>query len=346
MKVQRFPSCNKHKRKYTFGLAVLTSASLLLVGCTSDSSDASNRESQTSQSSSSEATQSGEITLKNSWGEASYPVKPERVVATGTAVDNLLALGIKPTAIIHTPTDKERPWQKEKLEGVEIIDATNDGELPVEKIAAIHPDFIVGDYWRITEQSYGVLKDIAPTLGATGTQGGEIGWASQLKQLGKLYGKEAKAKEIVDADHKRFEEMKKAIPDLKGKTGIVAQFVGDSHQFGVVTDPKEPGNAFFYDLGMSVPESVQKLPSNSSGRAMVASENISALNADVMAIYAQSGSDEEMRQIPGYTDLTQVKKKATKVGDSALVQGLNVPSSLSREWLLKELRPELENAAK
>ena len=211
MKVQRFPSCNKHKRKYTFGLAVLTSASLLLVGCTSDSSDASNRESQTSQSSSSEATQSGEITLKNSWGEASYPVKPERVVATGTAVDNLLALGIKPTAIIHTPTDKERPWQKEKLEGVEIIDATNDGELPVEKIAAIHPDFIVGDYWRITEQSYGVLKDIAPTLGATGTQGGEIGWASQLKQLGKLYGKEAKAKEIVDADHKRFEEMKKAI---------------------------------------------------------------------------------------------------------------------------------------
>ncbi|MCF6780018.1 hypothetical protein L3H35_10325, partial [Corynebacterium sp. MC-21] len=83
-----------------------------------------------------------------------------------------------------------------------------------------------------------------------------------------------------------------------------------------------------------------------TGRAMVASENISALNADFMAIYAQSGSDEEMRQIPGYIDLTQVKKKATKVGDSALVQGLNVPSSLSREWLLKELRPELENAAK
>ncbi len=36
MKIQRFTSFGHYKRKYTFGLAVLTSASLLFVGCSSD----------------------------------------------------------------------------------------------------------------------------------------------------------------------------------------------------------------------------------------------------------------------------------------------------------------------
>ena len=333
-------------RRRTAALAALTAASLILTGCTHGDGKDKDKGSNSSSASGSSSDKAGEITLKTSWGDASYPKNPKRVIATGTAVDNLLALGIKPSAIITLPSEKPSPWLKDKLKGVKVITAKSDTELPAEAIASDKPDLIVGDYWRITEQNYNLLKNIAPTLGATGTHGADIGWASQLTQLGKLFGKEEDAKKVIAEDHKRFEETKKDIPGLAGKTGVVVQFLGDSKQFGVVADPKEPGNSFLYDLGMTVPDSVLNLPNNKSGRALVSGENIKALNADFMAVYSQSGTDAEMRQTPGYSDLTQVRKDSTKIGDAMFVQGLNVPSSLSREWLLKELRPQLKNAAK
>lgn len=51
----------------------------------------------------------------------------------------------------------------------------------------------MGDYWTINEANYAQLSSIAPTLGGIGTQGEEIGWKPQLKQLGKIFNKEDKA---------------------------------------------------------------------------------------------------------------------------------------------------------
>lgn len=71
------------------------------------------------------------------------------------------------------------------------------------------------------------------------------------------------------------------------------------------------------------------------GRVTLSPENISALVADFMVIYNRGGDIAEVEKIPGYADLSQVKSGAT-------VAGLNTPTSLSRAWVLEQVKPTLE----
>lgn len=83
--------------------ALMSVAAMLLVGCgTSDGKPASAE---------STGGASATVSITHAWGTDDYPVKPETVVALGTSVDNLLALGITPTAVIETPYDKDAPWR-------------------------------------------------------------------------------------------------------------------------------------------------------------------------------------------------------------------------------------------
>ena len=231
------------------------------------------------------------------------------------------------------------------LDGVKVIDQTDFKTLPQEQIAAIEPDFIVGDYWTISEANYKELSAIAPTLGGISDKGEGIGWESQLEALGKIFNKESEAKKAIEEDQKRFSDVKEKLPNLSGKTGIVSQFAQGS--FGAVADPEDPGASFIYDLGMKFPD---KLTDGSvpvdKGRVTLSPENVSYLAADFMVIYNRTGSIEEVENIPGYKDLPQVKSDATLAGDEAVVAGLNNPTSLSRAWVLDKTMPTLEKVGK
>lgn len=319
--------------KRTFGKAVafMAAAGLLLTGCSSTDEAAGGEE---------KAAAGGTVSITHAWGTDEFPVEPETVVASGVGVDNLLALGITPDVVVETPSDKASPWREEQLKDAERIDVPDFRSVPLEKIAAAKPDLIVGDFWRITQESYGALKEIAPTLGGIGDKGEALGWKPQLEALGKIYGKEDAVKKILEDDAARFAAVKEELPGLEGKTGVIAQYA-PQRGMGVVVDPEEPGNSTLYDLGMKVPDSFASLPQR-SGRSIISPENISVMDADFMAIYATAGGPDEIRAIPGFEDLRQVKNDTTIFGDAALVQGLNNPSSLSREWVLEQIRPTLK----
>ena len=159
------------------------------------------------------------------------------------------------------------------------------------------------------------------------------------------FNKESEAKKAIEEDQKRFSDVKEKLPNLSGKTGIVSQFAQGS--FGAVADPEDPGASFIYDLGMKFPD---KLTDGSvpvdKGRVTLSPENVSYLAADFMVIYNRDGSIEEFENIPGYKDLPQVKSDATLAGDSAIVAGLNNPTSLSRAWVLDKTMPTLEKVGK
>lgn len=213
--------------------------------------------------------------------------------------------------------------------------------VPTEKIAALKPDIIVGDFWGITEDNYQALKKIAPTLGGIGNQGEALGWKAQIKELGKVFDKSAEAERVIAEDAALFESAKRDMPQLAGASGVLAQYI-KSRGIGVVVDPKEPGNSFFYDLGMRVPDAVTQLPQR-SGRAIVSAENIATLEADFMLIYPHEGTAQDMKSTPGYGELRQVKSGATVVGDMTLVQAINDPSARSRAWALDQLRTALSS---
>ncbi|OKL53957.1 hypothetical protein BSZ39_06540 [Bowdeniella nasicola] len=313
--------------------AAVCAASLLLAGCSkaqgADKPDSSEKE---------------QVSITHAWGTDTYPANPKKIVALGTAVDNLLALGITPDAVIEAPLDKNAPWRSKELASVKRIEVTDFATVPTEQVAALEPDVIIGDFWRITEENYQALSKIAPTLGAIGKEGEDLGWKKQITALGTLFNKSAEAEKVITDDQALFQKAKDEMPKLAGKTGLIAQYV-KSRGIGVVTDPKEPGNSFLYDLGMKVPESVLSLPGR-SGRAIVSAENISVLDADFMAIYAQEGSEADLRATPGFAALRQVASGGTYFGDTTLVQAINDPSSRSRAWALDQLREMLAKVEK
>ncbi|MCZ9309104.1 ABC transporter substrate-binding protein [Corynebacterium uberis] len=302
-------------------------------------------ETQQTTSSAPAANQHGDhVSITHAWGTDEYPTHPATVVASGTAVDNLLELGITPTAVVVSTMDKNNPWLIDKLDGVHIIETADYGSLPVEKIAAEKPDLIVGDFWHITQDNYNALKDIAPTLGGIGTTGEQSGWKPQLTALGTIYGKEDQAAAVLAADEKRFGDAAADMPGLRGKTAVLTQFI-KGQGIGVIADEKEPGNSFFYDLGMTIPEKVATLPNVQMGRAMISPEQVSLLDADFMVIFPASGTEAEMHALPGFDQLRQVAGKHTVFTDFSTVQGLNIPSSLSRAWVLDSIRPQLKQLA-
>jgi iron complex transport system substrate-binding protein len=309
----------------TLGALVL-SAGVLLAGCSS-SDDDSGKDTP------------DDVTVTHAWGEDTYPAAPEHVVAIGTAVDNLLELGITPDAIVERPDDKNADWKNDRLTDVKRIPAPGN-DLPVEAIAKENPDLIVGDYYRIDEDAYTTLRDIAPTLPGIDAS---ADWKPQLTALGDIYGEQDRAKQVIADDSARFDKAREELPGLAGKTALIVQH--RQGQFGVIADPDNASNSFFSQLGMTLPQKFADgtVPVD-GGRAMVSPENVSDLAADVMGIYATESMDA-IRGVAGYSALPQVRNSTVIEDDKAVMAGLNVQSSLSRAYVLDKIRPVLDKTA-
>lgn len=285
------------------------------------------------------------VTLTNAFEDADYPVAPERVVVTASALDNVLALGITPTAVIMTEQDEDAPWREDRLGGVDRITVAAYGDIDAEAVAAADPDVIIGDiYWIDSREEYDKLSGIAPTLNGPSQDPTQATWKERLTQLGELYGKADAAQQILDEDAARFTTVKTDLPGLAGKTGWIGRDQGEG-KLGTSPDPTEASNSFLYDLGMTLPATIEgKEPNAAAGAFVVSPENYDQLAADFSVIYTATGV-ESLESRPTYAALPQVRNGAMITDNYAVVIGLAQPSSLVRAWALEELRPTLEKVA-
>ena len=312
--------------------AVVVAASLVIAGCSSD-------EDNSDTSGTSASADASEVTINHVYGEDNYPTNPETVVAIGTAVDNLLALGITPDAIVERPDDKDAAWKNDQLEDVERI-PLSDQNVPLEEIAALEPDLVVGDLYRIPEEAYDALKDVSPVLPGIDQT---ADWEPQLKALGQIYGKEDEAQQVIDDDEQAFADVREELPGLEGKTALTVQDRGG--QFGVIADPDNIANSFYSRLGMTLPEAFTDGSLKiDGGRVMISYERVDDLAADFMGMYATEGMDK-IRAIAGYDKLPQVESGAVVEDDKSVMAALNIPSSLSNAWLLDTIKDQLKTAA-
>ena len=312
--------------------AVVVAAGLVITGCSSD-------EDNSDTSGTSASADASAVTINHVYGEDTYPTNPETVVAIGTAVDNLLALGITPDAIVERPDDKDAAWKNDQLEDVERI-PLSDQNVPLEEIAALEPDLVVGDLYRIPEEAYDALKDVSPVLPGIDQT---ADWEPQLKALGQIYGKEDEAQQVIDDDEQAFADVREELPGLEGKTALTVQDRGG--QFGVIADPDNIANSFYSRLGMTLPEAFTDGSLKiDGGRVMISYERVDDLAADFMGMYATEGMDK-IRAIAGYDKLPQVESGAVVEDDKSVMAALNIPSSLSNAWLLNTIKDQLKTAA-
>lgn len=290
-------------------------------------------------------------TVEHIYGTTTVDEVPERIVATSSQwVDALLELGVQPVGYLSAGTmGDERglyPWESAvSADAVEIDGATTAsgmGPLPVEEIAALDPDLILGNWQIDSRASYDTLAAVAPTVAPLGAAGVDR-WDDQLRALGVLLGRSDDAERVIAERAAAIDEA--ALPGLAGRTAVLAQFLFGDQQFVVVADPEDGAATLFEQLGMTLPPALVEEAGVSLGRLTLSPERVDALVADLLIILPNGGTAEDLMALPGFDRLPAVTNGGLAVVDYPTVVAFNTPSSLSIGYALDIVRPQLEAIA-
>lgn len=198
---------------------------------------------------STESAASGTRTYVDSQGTVTIPVHPERIVdLTGSAIGNLLELGIKPVAAMDS--SMKSPYHKEQLSGVVNLGEGSD----YEKILSLQPDLIVVfDYLEAAQ--YEKLIEIAPVVRLAY---GADRPAELLKKFGDFTGREDQAQTWIDEWNRKIERVKPKIVETVGDrtVSILQPYAKGIYAWG---DKGGRGGEIVYgDLGLKAPPIIRQ----------------------------------------------------------------------------------------
>lgn len=176
---------------------------------------------------------------------------PVRIIAHQDAAAGLIPLGIRPVGIYaDSPVADAKALEGLDLTGIEIV-GTAWSEVDIEKVAALEPDLIIGEWWdRNAAWSGGqdlaaVLTQIAPITGVAASDS-IVGMIEDYEALAENLGADL-ADPTIAADKATFESAREdfsaavaAKPDLTA----LAVYAGDDALY--VADPQ--GAAELLDL--------------------------------------------------------------------------------------------------
>ncbi len=98
--------------------------------------------------------------------------------------------------------------------------------IQVEKVAALAPDLIIGQYAGMTEKDYDLLSKIAPTVAQPGDYA-DYGapWDEMALNIGKAVGKPEEMQALIDDVKAQIADAAAAHPAFAGKTALVVHAV-------------------------------------------------------------------------------------------------------------------------
>ena len=278
------------------------------------------------------------ITIKHAYGETVIESEPKNVATISWGNHDVpLALGTVPVGVSKANYGKSDengllPWTAEKYKelGVEkpVVYDDIDG-LDFEAISDSNPDVILAAYSGITQEEYDLLSQIAPVV-AYPKNAWQTLWREQITMDATAMGKQAEGEKLVEELDALIKEKTANYTDLKGKTAVFCYFnPADLGKFYIYL-PTDPRAAYLTDLGLSFPESISKLGSDSFS-IEVSAENIDVLkDADILVAY---GNDDLLKALQSDALLGTVP--AVKNGAVALIEDGSVlsasctPSALS-----------------
>jgi iron complex transport system substrate-binding protein len=238
------------------------------------------------------------VTIAHKYGETTLEKAPTRVVCVGlTEQDALLAMGIVPLAVTEWFGDAPGfifPWA---------TDALGDGELPeilsdlngveVEKVAALAPDLIIGQYAGLTEKDYDLLSKIAPTVAQPGEYA-DYGapWDEMALNIGKAVGKPQEMQTLVDGVKTQISDAAAAHPEFAGKSAIVVSPYEGLFVYG----PEDPRSRMLIDLGFEFPTGVFGSEDEEFGTS-ISSERTSDLDQVDVTVFLDLESDPAVKGV-------------------------------------------------
>ncbi|GAA3804994.1 iron-siderophore ABC transporter substrate-binding protein [Cellulomonas soli] len=275
-------------------VAAVVAAGLALTACSSGGST----DDQTTTAAGSSSTSAFPVTLANTFGETTIESQPERVATVNWGNHDVpLALGIVPVGLQETTYgdddgDGILPWTYAALEKLgatgdalpELFDET-DG-IPFEQVANTEPDVVLAAYSGLTEEDYGTLSQIAPTVSYP-----EFAWGTSWKDMalidGEALGMKDEAQALVDDVLAQIEAALAERPDVAGKTVAYGWIdPADTSTIGLYT-PLDARVQLLTDLGMVDAPSVVELAADTDQFYLsLSAENADTLSdVDVLVVY-------------------------------------------------------------
>lgn len=205
------------------------------------------------------------------------PKKPKRIVVLAPSyVGGLLHLGVKPVGVPAT-TD-QTPILKDKIKGIKKVSEDN-----VEQVAALKPDLIIT---YNTDKNVKKYQKIAPTIPYNYAK---HNYLDMQVELGKIVGKEDKAKQWVEKWKKETEKDGKEIKNKIGKdtnVSVIEAFQKDIYTYG---ENWGRGTEVLYQaFGLNMPESVEK-DVKKDGWKKISQEEIEKYSGDYLFLPVTKG---------------------------------------------------------
>ncbi|MCS6995078.1 MAG: iron-siderophore ABC transporter substrate-binding protein [Anaerolineales bacterium] len=286
------------------------------------------------------------VTIAHKYGETTIAAKPERIVLVGlTEQDALLALGVVPVATREWWG--ERPgaifeWAKDKLGDAPLPVVLSSGELNFEQIAGLRPDVIIGLYSGLTQEEYDNLSKIAPTVAQPAEYPDwSIPWQELTRKIGLIVGKRIEAEQLVADLEAKFDAVRKAHPEFKGKTAIVASAWGYPDSYWVYSS-SDVRTQFLLTLGFNSSPVFDEVIGSTFG-ASISREKVNLLNdADVAIWFADN--DELSDPLYHQLKISQEGRNIVIKSEEPLAFAFSFNTVLSLPYVLDELVPQLAAA--
>ncbi|ONI81359.1 hypothetical protein ALI144C_21795 [Actinosynnema sp. ALI-1.44] len=292
------------------------------------------------------------VAIEHKFGSTTLKAEPKRVVTVGqTDHEVVLAFGVKPLGA--TDWFGERPfanwpWIDSKWGDARPEVISNGSEPNLEKIAALRPDLIIGQYAGITKEQYEKLSKIAPTVAQNGKyEDYSAPWRETTLTIGKALGKPAEAQRMVTDVEAKFDRIRKDHPEFGGRKLIV----GDGSAPGKwgVFSPKDPRVTLLAELGFQVDPKLDGKTKDGTP-IEVGDEGLDLVETDVLVMLPEKADDvTRIKQNPVYANLAVAK------ADRVIYMPYQKPSTgaalsfatvLSIPYMIDEVVPSLSAAAK
>ncbi|MBE1490013.1 iron-siderophore ABC transporter substrate-binding protein [Plantactinospora soyae] len=234
------------------------------------------------------------VRIDHKYGATEITKQPTRVVTLGLSdQDPVLALGTVPVGAIDWFL--ERPYGKwpwvQPLWGStppEIVGERDDYNM--EKIAALRPDLIIGLYSGMTQEQYGQLSKLAPTVAQPkGFEDYAAPWQDMTRLAGRALGRPEQADKLIADVDARFAKARQEHPGYAGRTVAVV----DPYEAGkyAVFAPSDPKVVFMTQLGFTVPDTIVQAVGKEYA-AEIGSERLDLVNVDKLLFLTSDGSAE------------------------------------------------------
>ena len=296
------------------------------------------------------------IVIEHAFGETVINEKPERIAAISWGNQDVpLALGLIPVGVSEAnygviDGSGLLPWTLDKFEELgepEPVLFDDVAGIDYEGINDAKPDVILAAYSGITQEEYELLSEIAPVI-AYPDQPWQTYWRDQILMDAKGIGMEAEGKELVGELEELILEKKEQYPDVAGKSAAFFYFSPQDLSKFYIYLPSDPRVAYLEDLGMIMPESVEKLAlENESFAIELSAENVDMIqDMDIMITYGNGELMDILKNDPLIGTIPAVIRGSVAViEDGTPLAASGTPSALSIPHTIDEYLKIIDAAA-